>query len=271
MSFWHFIRSKVFFKHSALAIGLTLLILFIIIKGLSIYTGHGNFILVPNLIGQSIKDIEGKEQFKDFQIVIIDSIHDPKKIKGSVVNQDPIPNAKVKKGRTLYLTIVSEVPEFILMPNLVDLTERQAINTMEVMGLKLENVEYIPNEFKNVVLGQKFKGSYIKPETRIEKGSGIVLVMSSGSNDAKVNIPLLIGKKQSEVRRILESLGLKMGEEIFRDGNDTSHAKVLKQSPAFNKGAILNVGQAIDLWYGSDKKTNFKELLDEYLKQFDEP
>ncbi len=270
MNFWQFIRSKVFFKHLAIAFGLTLVILFILIKGLSIYTGHGNFIVVPNLIGQNLKDIKEKEQYKDFQLIVIDSIHDPKKIKGSIVNQDPLPNAKVKKNRTIYLSIVSEVPEFILMPNLVDLTQRQAISQLEVMGLKLENIEYVPNEFKNVVLGQKYKGAAIKPDTRIEKGSGIVLLMSSGSNDAKINIPLLIGKKQSEAHKILESLGLKVGEEIFRDGNDTSHAKISKQSPAFNRGAVINVGQTIDLWYSSDKKTNFKELLDDYLKQFDE-
>ncbi len=271
MNLWQFISSKVFFKHLAIATGLTLVILFLLIKGLSFYTGHGNFVVVPNILGQSVNDLSGKEQYKDFQFVVIDSIHDPKKTKGSIVNQDPLPNAKVKKNRTIYLTIVSQVPEFILMPNLVDLTQRQAINQLEVFGLQLENIEYVPNEFKNVVLAQKYKGLSIKPDTRLEKGSSIVLVLSSGSNDAKVNIPLLIGKKQSEVHKILSDLGLNIGEEIFRDGNDTAHARVSKQSPAFTKGSVLNSGQTIDLWYSSDKKTNFKELLDEYLQQFDEP
>ena len=63
--------------------------------------------------------------------------------KGSVIIQDPVAGSHVKRYRKIYLTTVTVLPEKVLMPDLIDLSLRQATATLETYGLKLDQAEAI--------------------------------------------------------------------------------------------------------------------------------
>ncbi|MEI6696165.1 MAG: PASTA domain-containing protein [Bacteroidota bacterium] len=259
-----FLKSRLFFKHLFLATGLSFGIIFLIILSLSFYTHHGEFYTVPDFRGKQPGELAQYAEENGFAFVVVDSLYNAKLAVGSILLQDPLPNSKVKHSRTIYLTVVSAEPEKVSMPNLIDLSLRQSISLLETYNLQIGSLEYIPDMAKNAVLHQKYKGLEIEAGKPIKKGSRIDLVLGQGTGGDKMQIPFLLGKKQSEVMKILRASSLNIGNEVFEDGKDTIHARVFRQSPAFGSGKTINMGQNIDIWYRSDKKVKFNELIRNY-------
>jgi beta-lactam-binding protein with PASTA domain len=264
MSLINFLKSRVFFKHLFLAIGIALASIFLIILSLRFYTHHGQAFSVPDFRGMQVSELEDYSNDNGFEFVVVDSVYDIKRPKGSIMAQDPFPNAKVKRSRTIYLTVVSDVPDKVCMPDLSDLSLRQAISLLETYNLEVGNLEYKPDIAKNAVLEQKYNGKTIAAGEFIKKGARIDLVLGQGTGGQMMMVPFLLGKKQSEVMRILRNSSLNIGSEIFMDGKDTIHSRVFRQSPAYGSGKPINMGQTIDIWYRSDKKVNFNELINNY-------
>ncbi len=260
-----FLKSRLFFKHLLLAIVLTIGIVYLIILSLGFYTHHGEFYTVPDFRGKQPSELSQYADDNGFEFIVVDSLYDAKLPQGSIIHQDPLPNEKVKHSRTIYLTVVSSEPEKVSMPNLIDLSLRQSMSLLETYSLQVGSLEYVPDMAKNAVLRQKYKGVEIEPGKPIKKGARIDLVLGHGTGgDHKMQIPFLLGKKQSEVMKILRASSLNIGAEVFEDGKDTIHSRVYRQSPAYGSGATMNMGQIIDVWYRSDKKVNFNELIKNY-------
>ncbi|MEI6123261.1 MAG: PASTA domain-containing protein [Bacteroidota bacterium] len=225
---------------------------------LNVYTRHNTSIVVPDFKGISLDKIEDFASDNGLDYMIIDSIYDYSLAKGTVALQDPLPGTKVKKNRKIYLTVVALNPEQVSMPNLNDLTLRQASAMLETYGLKIGNLTYIPDIAHNAVLHQKYKGAEIKEGVLIEKGSEIDLVLGKGEENETSHVPDLIGKKQGQALELLQEASLNMGNEIFLDGNDTTSSKIYKQNPSPN--STIQFGGVVDVWYRSAKKFDFSKI-----------
>jgi eukaryotic-like serine/threonine-protein kinase len=255
MSFVRFLRSSLFWRHTAIAVVVTIVLVWLVLKLLDLYTRHGSSIVVPDFKGVHITALDDMTSEYRLEYAINDSLYDFSMPKGTVVIQDPLPGTKVKKNRKIYFTVVAQKPEQVSMPNLVDLTLRQATAMLETYGLKVGNLSYVPDIAHNAVLKQKFKGQEITEGTTIEKGSSIDLVLGQGADNNRSTVPDLYGLKQSQALKRLQLASLNIGSEIFEDGNDTTTARVYKQHPA--KGSGVMMGGQVDLWYRSDKKHDF--------------
>jgi eukaryotic-like serine/threonine-protein kinase len=257
MSFLGFIKSKIFLKNTLIAILVTIVLIWVVLRLLSLYTRHGSYITVADFKGVPIGQLDDFASDHDLQYVIIDSLYDYSLQKGTIAMQDPAPGTKVKENRKVYLTVVALKPEQTSMPNLVDLTLRQATAMLETYGLKTGALTYVPDIAHNAILRQKYKGKEIKTGTLIEKGSKIDMVIGKGEENTSTKVPDLFGKKQSQALELLQAASLNLGNEIFLDGNDTVHARVYKQKP--DAGNSVQFGGTVDLWYRSDKKYDFKK------------
>jgi len=261
MSIFRFLISKKFFINLSIALILTIVIIWGTLKILDSYTLHGENYILPDYSEFIFQEIQSLSTEGEFEYVVIDSIFDPNKEKGSIVLQDPPPYSKVKKGRKIYLTIVALMPEFVEMPNLENLTLRQAMNILKSVGLKVNSLNYIPDFALNAVRTQKVFGDTIFPETLIEKGSGIDLVLG-GNEDIKVKSPFLIGMTQKEANKIINLSSLNVGDEVFLDGKNKIHSRVYQQEPSCVLDTSINLGEEIDVWYRSDLNFDFEELLE---------
>ncbi|MCB0812521.1 MAG: PASTA domain-containing protein, partial [Flavobacteriales bacterium] len=65
---------------------------------------------------------------RDLFVEVIDSVHSDERPKGTVVEQDPVAGAEVKPDRKVYLVMNAMQPQMIDMPDLVDMSKRQAIS-----------------------------------------------------------------------------------------------------------------------------------------------
>ena len=168
---------------------LSSLILMIVLSGLVVFivgvslkkiTKHGQEYDLPDFTGmnaQQLHDFEEDSNFYDFQFVVTDSVFVPNGKGGTVLTQDPSAGSKVKKGRKVYLSIVALSMPKVEVPNLVDLSLRQAENMLQSNDLKLGNVIYKASKYPNAVLEQRYKGRIIEPGKLVPYKSEITLIV----------------------------------------------------------------------------------------------
>jgi eukaryotic-like serine/threonine-protein kinase len=249
MSFFRFLFSKSFFINTAAALLVVIALSWGVLQLLNVYTLHGEMVSVPDLRGYSAEEIEEIIEEKGLRFMVVDSVYDPKKKAGVILDQEPKPDLKVKLNRLLYLTVNSSAPPKVKMPNLVDFSLRQALAILESSGLKPGNLTYVPDIAHNAVLSQEFKGRKISPGEMIVKGSSIDLVLGLGLSDEMVQVPRLWGLTMDEAITALNAASLNLGS-IVKDETvkDSVMAKVYRQMPAFGAQSYINMGSSVDIF-----------------------
>jgi len=246
--FGSFLKSRTFFLNLLVAIVLIGAGSFALYNYLNEYTHHGESITVPDLRGLTKEKLERFIENKHLQYKVVDSLFEVGKTPGTVIEQDPAPDSKVKENRTIYLTINASMPPMVKMPNLIDVSLRQAEAILQTYGLKVGQTIYKPDLAKNAVLDQLYQSEKIEPGKEIYKGSVIDLVLGDGIGNAEVTVPNLVGLTKSEALFVLKGSALNIGTLNFDPGvKNEETAKVYKQSPEAGSGMIKQ-GEAIDLY-----------------------
>jgi eukaryotic-like serine/threonine-protein kinase len=264
MGILNFLKSKSFFMHLGIAILSVILLIWLTIQILKFYTQHGDEYEVQDFTGIQYENLSETDMKGDFQFIVIDSVYDDHFNKGEVVLQDPLPGSKVKSGRKIYITIVASQPEMVLMPNLVDLSLRQALNELKAHSLKLEKLEFVTNFAKNAVLAQRIEGDTIEAGTNILKGTPVELVLGKGLDNEKIEVPFLIGMTETEAIKKINTSSLNVGYLKYLDGRDKIHSRVYEQQPRAIDNAKVEFGTYIDLWFRNELYYNFDSLKVNY-------
>lgn len=163
--------------HLVLAIGITIAVAIVALIFLNFYTRHGNEVSMPDFIGKDSKTLVKDSLSKDFIVVISESVFDKSSKPGTVLKQNPNPKEMVKKGRKVYLTVASDKPPQVKMPQLQDVSLRQAEIMLKAKGLVLGSVIYKASPYENAVLEQLYRGRNIAPGSDISMGEMITLVV----------------------------------------------------------------------------------------------
>lgn len=265
MGFFYFLLQKKFYIHLLIAIVLAIVILWLVLLSLDMFTRHGKVYVVPDFYGQSLSQLveNNYNDFFDFQV--IDSVFDRSLEKGSIIMQNPLPGAKVKKGRHIYLTTVAEMPEIVAMPNLKNLSLRQALVSLEAQELVAGRLEYTEYFARNAIVDQVLNNEPVEPGTELRKGSVIDLIVGKGEMNASVALPMLIGVAKKDVRKELHYAYLNLGNEYYIDVTDTATARVYDTDPHPLSSDALQLGQKVDIWYRSDSTFDFESYIQAFL------
>lgn len=185
-------KVKDFFKpgrmgyHFLLALGLTLIIIIICLIFTRIYTRHGREVEMPDFVGKDSKALIDTMLPSDYIIVIADEVYDKSMEAGTIIKQTPVAGEKVKKGRKVYLTIATSEPPTVIMPQLRDVSLRQAEIMLNALGLELAGTILKPSPYENAVLEQLYRGHAIAAGTEIKMGEKITLVVGRDINELPV-------------------------------------------------------------------------------------
>lgn len=248
--FISFFRSRTFFTQLGLSIISLFVILMLTYQWLSSFTNHGETVTVPDLHGMKFKELKSFLSQKSLNVQISDSsVFILDKPPGIVIEQDPAPNEKVKENRTIYVTITRTVPPGVHLPNLVDVSQRQAVAILNSYGLKTGKSIYKPDLAKDAVLAMMFNGQTINPGAEIPKGSVIDLVLGDGLGNTVIAIPQLVGLTLDEATFSLHSSQINIGTTTFDPSvKDTNEAKVYRQVPEPGDTIKIKQGESIDLY-----------------------
>ncbi|NDP26013.1 MAG: PASTA domain-containing protein [Flavobacterium sp.] len=181
MSLRKYLSSRAFFGQMLVAIVILAVLSYLFMHWLTFTTDHGHEITVPNLGKLTEQQVEDKLDELDLDYVLLDSVdYNSNFPKSTVVEQDPLPGAKVKEGRKVYIKINASGFSSVKIPDLIDKTYREAVPTLKALGLEEGTITYIPNLGKDMVLEMRFKGRNLKVGDRVLKASKIDLVLGDG-------------------------------------------------------------------------------------------
>lgn len=252
MSVKTFLKSKVFIKQVLIAIGITLVLLYLVMFALRIYTDHGESFAVPDFKGMTFEQAEEAAAKSHLRSKLIDSLFVKEAEPGTIVGQVPEANVQVKKNRTIFFTVCTISAEQISMPKLTDIAYRQALNVIESSGLEIGKVEYKPSEYTNLVLEQFVFGEVAEEGVLVPKGTRVDLVVGQNFSGEQTDIPDLLGESYLEVKSIMGSAMLNFGAVVFDDSftsaEDSANAIVWKQRPEPSDKQKIYMGQSIDIW-----------------------
>ena len=181
MSFRQYLTSRVFFAQILAAIAIIAVISYLFFHWITYTTHHGEEITVPDLSKLSVEQAEEKLSAIDLDYIVLDTVDfRPDFPKLTVVEQEPKAGAKVKEGRKIYLKINASKYTMVSLPDLIEKTYRQAVPTLEAVGLKEGTITYKPYLGKDMVLEMRMDGKKLKAGDKILKSSKIDLVLGDG-------------------------------------------------------------------------------------------
>lgn len=150
------------------------------------YTRHGVSVAVPDAknlpYDQAVRVLERR----GLQPERGSGPYDPSLPRDVVVEQTPIAHQRVKPGRRIYLTVNSGETPRLRMPNLVNLSRRQAVNQIEARQLRVGEirVDPIPSPYENTVTRQQPAAG-----DTIQHGTAVDLWISPGQGESFVEVP----------------------------------------------------------------------------------
>ena len=256
MNFLRFLISKQFFRHLGFAFAIGLILLLAVLVWLRIYTHHGQAIMVPDLAGLTVYEVEEVTSSRNLKFEVVDSVYSSEMPRGTVIKQNPKASTKVKKNRKIFLTVNAINAEKVTMPRLVGLSIRQARLALQNAGLTLGEIKYRPDYAINNVLQQMHADSVINEGTDIRKGEVIDLVLGMGLSNETTRVPDLVGKGFETARKVIADYYLNIGAITYHDSiesqEDSSAAFVWRQYPEFDEFRRLNMGMEVDIWLTVD-------------------
>lgn len=257
MSFTRFLTSRTFLVNLILAAALLAIILFITMKGLEKYTRHGQSNPVPEFTGMLPAEAQKIAHQQNLKVEIVDSLFLENTEPGVVVDQIPRPGHGVKQNRTIFLTINSTQPEMVTLPQLTDISFRQAQVLAENSGLQIGNIFYQPSEYDNLVLNVQIDSTDIGPGKQLPKGTSVDLIVGRKHGNQTTSLPDLIGLTVDEAQATLTSAMLNTGVVIYDESILTSvdslSARVWRQRPNPRVTGSILPGSSVDIWVTVDQ------------------
>ena len=266
MKAFRFLKDKWFYISLIIMVLVVVAALEFTFSGLARFTRHGTEFPVPNMVRMNYD--EATELYKDeFTFILVDSIYVKDFPEGAVYQQNPKPGAMVKKGRNMYIIRTSIAPEIVKMPNLRNLSLRQAMVSLNIAGLKVDKLEFVEYFARNAVIEQKVGDEVINPKSDVVKGTAVTLVVGLGTGNKTTNLPDLVGTNIANVQEVINNASLNLGTEIFIDDGDPEHLFVSRMDPYYSPDVLVPLGSPVNVWYRSDENFDFAWYKHEKLRR----
>ena len=187
---------KFFQKHAIIA---NLLLAIVIISGLIVglliwldaYTRHGESVNVPDVKGLRVEEAAVFFQNKSLNYIVTDSIYVKNGKSGIILETIPPVGTAVKTKRTVFLTISSSVAQVFSIPDVIDMSQRQAISLLHSTGFENVQVKIVPGAFLDLVLGLETPfGKKLTVGDKVLSNTSLILLVSSGTEEDSFEIGL---------------------------------------------------------------------------------
>ena len=201
---------------------------------------------LPNFVGKIYEtEIKDNPEYADLEFEITMG-NVPSKAAGEVLRQTPAAGMKVKKGKTISLTVNGELEKVVVEETKGD-KQQDAYNKLKALGLN--------PEIQAVADDETAVGYVVKTNpaagTEVTTGTKITIFVSSGPSKEKVKVPQVVGSTLATAKRDLEASGFVIGDIRYDDEWDKDEGTVLSCDP--KSGDEAPKGSAVNLVVSSGK------------------
>jgi serine/threonine-protein kinase len=237
---------KEFFRFARLVLAALVAILLgylVLVVGFGhLFGGGGEEVAVPEVINRTVDEAE--IALKDAGLVMkeIGVAKDSSRPKGVVVEQDPEPGSKVRKGRTVKVRVSAGLAE-VHVPNVVGRTPRQAELVLTRIGL---NVGVVTDVHDDTVPKDHIIDQTPKAPEKVNRGTKVDLLVSLGSEEVTRLMPVnLIGLTVDAAAKALKEYELRVGSVTAEPSTAVPAGQIIRQSP--DMGEQVKKGEAVDV------------------------
>ena len=193
-----------------------------------------------------------------YRSIVSDTLFSGSYESGTVVDQYPNPNTKVKKGITVRLKI-AQPEKMVPIPDLIGRSLRSAELSLNQMGLEIDTVY---EEYNSDVPSGNVTWQYPKGGDLLNRGNGLHLTISLGVPPNFFQVPNLFGLSKKKAVVDLEKAGFTLGKIFYRQNEDLIPYTVLDQSIVAE--TVLEKTISIDLTISVlDMQDIFNQMIDQ--------
>ncbi len=182
---WNFIWDNPYIRTILLATGILFVLIIATLWGISIYTQHGKAVTVPDVKGLLVSEAASFFEKNTLRYEVVDSSFIKNKTPGSIVEMTPQAGTKVKENRIIYLTINAFSTQLFAIPEVKDLSQRQATAMLSAIGFERINVEMVSGAYRDLVVGLKANGKDVNAGDKLPATSRLTLLVSSGNGSTQ--------------------------------------------------------------------------------------
>ena len=251
---FNFLKSKFFWINVGVAILSVIVLTIIVLFSLKFFTKHGEQVAVPDVTGLYVEEADVLLRKQDLSYQVVDSVYVRDKLQGEILEQIPRAESNVKTGRIVYLTINSKSDKMIILPQVQNVSYRQARATLEAIGFVVSNIEYKPSEFPDLVMGIRVGQTPVRAGDRLRAGASVVLIVGSQTQGETAVAPDLIGFTQSAAEQLILQNNFVVGSVDFDvppiNEADKANYFIYRQSP--EPTTSYELGRRINIWLTKD-------------------
>lgn len=226
------------------------------------YTNYNESVVVPIVSEGNLEEAIVKLEAKGLRYEVADSIYVSNLAPAAVISQDPPANSDVKPGRKIYLTVNKKVPPMVKIPGVFNVSTYQAKLLLDGAGLRIKKIEYIPDEFKNLVRYGEYKGKRVKAGDTLPKFSELVLFVGRGLGSQRIEIPDLVGLHYLEAISLLHKVGLNIGPVRFDPTAAETKGTVIRQDPRYYPEDSIILGRTITMFIaGPEPEEGIEDMI----------
>ncbi|MDR1603150.1 MAG: PASTA domain-containing protein [Tannerella sp.] len=178
-TYQRFIRMPIFFHLSAVVL-LFFILVAIVLQLLNVYTKHNQAVIVPDVKGMQIEEAAVFFMNSDLRYQITDSVYSREVSPGAIVETMPTVGSKVKNRRIISVTINAKGVKRAEIPDVADLSYRQAYALIQAQGFTSIETKYVPGRYKDLALKVESNGRTLKPGELMPISATLVLNISDG-------------------------------------------------------------------------------------------
>ncbi len=178
--FFSFKKNRFFWINILSILVVAIILVFITFKGLDLYTRHGEEIVVPDAKGMRIEQAKLLFHSKNLECMVADSTYVNTQPAGTIIDHVPTAGQKVKKEKTIYLTINTRNTPLVSVPDVANNSSvRQARAQILAAGFKLTGEEFV-NGALDWVYDVKYNGRILGQHDKVPVGATLTLVVGNG-------------------------------------------------------------------------------------------
>ncbi|MEG0948590.1 MAG: PASTA domain-containing protein [Bacteroidales bacterium] len=183
MSFKQVIKSfatNIIVRNILLLVVVTGLLIWGVLYWLDSYTLHNQAILVPDVKGLQEEVAAPILKKSKLRYQVVDSVYSRTVEPGAIVEQIPAAESKVKQNRIVFLTVNAKTSQTVELPDVKEISQRQAVASLRSLGFRVDSVEYVPYEYKDLVVNVLYKGLPVNSGVRLPFGATLWLQVGDG-------------------------------------------------------------------------------------------
>lgn len=171
---------KVLLINLSLMAALVLIVIWVTLAWLQRYTRHNDIVQVPDIIGMSVDEAATLLAQSNLYINVTDSVYDEKATPGAIVETVPKVHSKIKRERAIYVVINTVSVMKRIVPEIREISMRQALATLQTIGFTQITVQYVGGSHNDLALYLRTQdGRTVSPGEKLPFNTPLVLVVSS--------------------------------------------------------------------------------------------